>query len=208
MTVDKYAPNMDHEHNESKIGDNKCERKNTHTHSSSHVYMCISDKCQNTASDSVMHKLCGYFSWWTITKLKSQTWTGNSNATNNYPGACKCVQCSCMYAPNTFIQNAYTQGECRRTEVRDRDSALINAETFSSTTKIDTKVGKTVRKMNMHWNCTALFSLLCNMEICGTGAMNTDTHHRHAYITSSKSFCLAMMCNDKWITWNGSLFCT
>lgn len=29
MTVDKYAPNMDREHNESKVGDNKCEWKNT-----------------------------------------------------------------------------------------------------------------------------------------------------------------------------------
>lgn len=32
MTVDKYAPNMDCEHNESKIGDNECELKSTHTH--------------------------------------------------------------------------------------------------------------------------------------------------------------------------------
>lgn len=40
----------------------------------------INDKCQNIASDSVMHKLCGYFSWWTIAKLKSQTCIGYSNA--------------------------------------------------------------------------------------------------------------------------------
>lgn len=38
------------------------------------------DKCQNIAS--VMHKLCGYFSWWTIAKLKSQTCIGNQNVVN------------------------------------------------------------------------------------------------------------------------------
>lgn len=41
-------------------------------------------------------------------------------------------------------------------------------------TKIDTKVGKTYERC-MALNCTALFSLMCNMEICGTRATNTHT---------------------------------
>lgn len=137
----------------------------------------INDKCQNTASDSVMHKLCGYFSWWTIAKLKSQTCTGNSNAVN-YP-------------------ETYTHTHIHtNTQMPPTNAETVFDEDWH-------KSGKNGMKDVCIENVQHCF------HYCATWKYVAPEQRtlRHSARMHQQSFRLVVMCNDKWITWNGSLFC-
>lgn len=93
-----------------------------------------------------MHKLCGYFSWWTITKLKSQNvhWKlKRCQLSRNTKSSCTYIKRSGEWGRRTF-----------RNEIPP--SMLKHFRRRRLTQKWENRYEK---MLCMHWNCTALFSL-------------------------------------------------
>lgn len=106
------------------------------------------------------------------------------------------LKCCTNYPEERVFIEMHKEKERQRMEKWKSDRGIVPSSMLKHfrRRRLTQKWGRH-RARKMHWNCTALFSLLCNMEICGTGAMNTliltnthasiniRTHHRH---TSTK----------------------